>query len=500
VRVLIGTINRSLSDEFANAVDESFGSVYIEFLGSVKEDVAVLLFAPAEQYDEVFSMTKDLGFSRVNLSFTGVPSAMVDANLKRIADLEKERAAALAAIAEMGAEHENLLIVRDNLKTVLAREKASENFLATDSVVMMDGWVPEAELGSFETILKRCCGENYFTELEDVEIDCTEVPIKLKNNPLVKAFESVTAMYSMPRYNEFDPTPIMMPFYWLFFGLMVGDIGYGVLLVVTTALVLKLVDLKDGMRNFLQFFHFLSYGVILGGVLYGGAFGITVFTPVMGPEGPKAILDSQKDITTMLILSVILGVIHIFVGLITKAVIHIKYGRWFDAFCDGFIWIITLLSAFGWLLGSIGILNPSIGKVGNWIFWVSIVGLALTQGRSSPSLGGKIGNGLYGTYGLANYIGDFVSYTRITALALSGAYIGYAFNTMIGILPPVVNIIGGALIALVGHALNLGLAMLGAYVHTCRLQYVEFFGKFYEGGGVPYAPLKCSSDYVHINK
>ncbi|MDL2274201.1 V-type ATP synthase subunit I [Oscillospiraceae bacterium OttesenSCG-928-G22] len=384
------------------------------------------------------------------------------------------------------------------------RARVAENFLKTETVLYIEGWVPEEEAPEFRSIVRNTCHDGYALEEEEVERDSLIVPIKLKNNKFVKAFESITAMYSMPRYNEIDPTPVLAPFYWLFFGLMAGDIGYGLVLMLGTALALRFFHLKESMRSFMQFFFYLSIAMTLAGFLYGSAFSVTVFTPLpMEGGGYKAILDSNTDIITMLILSIALGVIQIIVGLCVKAYMLLRDGRPFSAIFDSLFFILVLLSGIGLILGMTGMLPETVKTISWWTFWAMLAGLALTQGRESPSIGGKIGNGLYAVYGLTSYVGDIVSYTRIVALALSGAYIGFSFNQLIvQVLPDnlFIKIVFGAAIALIGHLLNFGLSLLSAYVHTCRLQYVEYFGKFYEGGGVPFAPFKLQNTYVQIKK
>ena len=500
VRYLVGTISKTAVDSFRSDLEAAFPCAHLEFLGHIKEDAALLLLAPAEQLEEIFAWMRDRAFARANLGFSGIPSALMQANDRRITELTSLQQDVTREIEQRSGETSALSIVRDYLRTQLARERAVENFMKTAETILAEGWVPVNMAEEFESILKRICAEDYYLEQDDVDFDDSEVPIKLKNNRVVQAFENITGMYSMPRYNEFDPTPILTPFYWLFFGLMVGDIGYGILMLVATAAVLKLIDLKDGMRNFVKFFHILSYAVILGGLVYGGAFGVTIFTPLPdGAGGFKAILDTNHDIVTMIVASIALGLIHVMVGVVVKGAVLIHQKKYLDAVFDSLFWAVAVLSGVGLVLGVVGVIAPSAADICKWLFGGSLIGLVLTQGRSSPSIGGKLGNGLYGVYGISGYVGDLVSYTRIVALALSGAYIAYSFNLMAGLLPTnVVTYVFKAIIAVFGHALNIGLALLGAYVHTCRLQYVEFFGKFYEGGSVVYSPLKNQNEYAHI--
>jgi V/A-type H+-transporting ATPase subunit I len=511
-RYLLGTVNKMAADALRAELEAAFSEVYIEFLGSQKDDMAVLILTDGAVYEDLFTKAKDIGFSRANITFSDVPKRIVAQNNRRITELERESEKAAGEIEGKSGEYKNLLVVKDCIATILEREKAAQNFMGSDTVVFIEGWVPEEDNTRFMEILARACGEDFYIEQTAVEAESADVPIKLKNNRVVSAFESITSMYSMPRYNEFDPTPLLAPFYWLFFGLMVGDMGYGLILMAGTAIAMKALDLKEGMKNFMRFFFYLSFAVIVGGALYGSLFGFAVFTPlpvldangvqlvVDGIPQTKALLDSNLDIVTMIILSIGIGVVHVLFGVAVKGALCIKRGDIAGAIFDSLFWIIAVLSGIGLIVGAMTTMLPAgIFQVCKWAFIISLVGLACTQGRSSPSIGGKIGNGLYGVYGITSYVGDLVSYTRIVALALSGAYIAFSFNLMASILPAgFARIVFGFIIMVLGQALNLALSLLSAYVHTCRLQYVEYFGKFYEGGGVPFKPLKLKHDSIHI--
>jgi V/A-type H+-transporting ATPase subunit I len=331
------------------------------------------------------------------------------------------------------------------------------------------------------------------------------VPIALKNNKFITPFEDVTSMFSMPKYNEIDPTPLLAPFYLLFFGLMVGDAGYGLVLMIATALILKFFHLKKSMVRFFTFFFYLSFGVIFAGLLYGSFFGYPFFNIMNDIDGnPKAILDSGVDILLMLILSIAVGVLQVLFGFGIKCYMAFRDGKPGEAFMDSILWMITLVSA---ILMLVTVALPAfsdvaipgiIGSIAKWGLIGGLVALLCTQGRESPSIAGKFGNGLLGVYNITSYAGDFISYTRLAAIALSGAYIASSFNMMAGMIPFPASIIFGTAIFLVGNALNMGLGLLGAYVHGCRLMFVEFFGKFYEGGGVPFKPFAPKNVYVSL--
>jgi V/A-type H+-transporting ATPase subunit I len=504
----IGTIPKSIEEAFRESTQSKFKCAYIEFLSAVKDELGVLILAPNEDSEELIPYLKSQGFNKVSLNYDEEPKKVLENNLGRINELDAKADELIGSMKDCAGHYENFKIAYDYFKTLLERVHVAENFLKTQKTVLLEGWVPEESTSEFKAILDRCC-EHYSLEVDAVETDSEEVPIKLKNGKMVAAFEPVTAMYSMPSYKELDPTPLFMPFYLLFFGLMVGDAGYGLIFILGALFALKKFNLTKGARRFIQFFFYLGFGTIFGGIMYGSVFGFSPpfllfssYTNEAGEVVSKALLDSLVDIPTMLIVSIVLGIIQIMFGLFVKVVLCIRAKEYFSAFFDAFCWIVAVLCGIlllvAWMVpGSIG---DGIVNVTWIVFVITLVALAATQGRDSPSIGGKIGNGLFSVYGISGYVGDVVSYTRITALALSGAYIAFAFSEMASLLPGVLKFTAGAVIILIGGLMNMGLAALGAYVHTCRLQYVEYFGKFYEGGGVPFKPFALKNTFITITK
>ena len=327
-------------------------------------------------------------------------------------------------------------------------------------------------------------------DFTDAERDNAEVPIRLKNNSLVSPFESLTEMYAMPHYNEIDPTPLFAPFYWLFFGMMGADIGYGIILLAITFVALKFFNLTEGMRRFVKFFFYLSFAVIGWGVIYGSFLGGLVAMP--------ALIDMNKDFMVMLILSVALGLVHLFFAMAIKAYMSVRDGNPMDAFYDVGLWYMALVGAILWLLGSFLPLPAIVGKIAMVVMIIGMVGIVLFGARDSESIVGRLVGGLYELYGISSYIGDFVSYTRLMALGLSSAFIGYAANLIVGMLfqAGIIGYILGFVVFLGFHFFNVFLTMLSGYVHTARLTYVEFFGKFYEGGGVPFKKFVHPPKYI----
>ncbi|MDR2519821.1 MAG: V-type ATP synthase subunit I [Eubacteriaceae bacterium] len=508
-KAFFGTVPKSSYQIFKAALASAFPDSWIEPAAEIKEDVLALAIVPASELDEALAFAKENGFLRTALSFSAVPAEAIASGKKRIEGLRERQAQAEASKKELAGEYNKLRTAADCNASLLEREKIASRFLRTASTLLIEGWVPSGQYGAFVAIVEGECGDDYYLESEDVKRDAEDVPIKLKNNRIVTAFESITQMYSLPQYNEQDPTPILAPFYMASFALMVGDVAYGLMIAIATGFVLLRVKLKPSTRSFLQFFLCLGLATVAAGFLYGSFFGFTFFAPLPTADGGhKPILDAQRDIVFMLGLSVGFGVVHLVFGLIVKAFTAIKNGDFWSAIFDSLFFIIVILDGVALVLNVASILpafsgvpRESLSKILLYILYAGMAGIGLTAGRTSPSIGGKIGNGLYTVYGLTGYVGDLISYTRIVALMLSGAYIAYSFNMMAGLVWNSGGIggkIGGILISGFGGILDLGLGALGAYVHTCRLTYVEFFGKFYNGGGTVYEPFQMKNKYITV--
>ena len=370
---------------------------------------------------------------------------------------------------------------------------SERKFLKTTELNLIEGFVPEDKLQDLEREIQKVCKDNYYLRAEDPDRDSKEVPILLKNNAFVSPFELMTEMYAMPKYNEIDPTPFFAPFYFVFAGIMVGDFGYGLLVFLATLFALKKFKLTDKKRRFFKFFNYLSISTIIFGLVFGSFFGGIIELP--------SLIDPAEDSTLLVILSVILGGIHIFFGLGIKAYMDIRDGKPKDALYDVGFWYMAVLGAIGFILGKFLPQFAPYSKLLMIIMIVGMVGIVATGGRDEKSTGAKIGWGVYSLYGITSYLGDFVSYLRLMALVLSGSFLGLAMNMIAGMLFES-NIIGKlfAIVIFVAFQLfNAFLSYLSAYVHTARLTYVEMFNKFYEGGGIPFKKMIENSDYFNID-
>lgn len=482
VKTFIGFVPLTLKSEALEKLNSSFDSISVEVLSEDKDNVYLVIAVENNNADECEDILRTFNFNKATLNYQSTISEKITSLRNSLDSLNEREGKVKEEIVKLAIHFEKLEEVHEYYSDLVIKSRANENFLKSDNVVVINGWVPTELIGKLEKIVKECTNDNYYIETVEAEKDDTEVPIKLKNNKFVSAFEDITSMYALPMYNEIDPTPLLSIFYAIFFGMMVADFGYGFVMLIGTAIALKVFNLEDGTKNFIKFLFYLSFPTIIFGFIYGAGFGDAIKTP--------ALIDPNTDYNKILVLSLGLGVLQIFVGLSMKAITLIKNGKPLDAFYDSGSWIITLVGLGLWVASVPG---------GMWVAIIGMVLIVLTQGRQAPSIGGKLGAGAYALYGITGYVSDLVSYTRLMALGLSGGSIAGAINVILSGLTG--NIFGLiiAIILFIGlQIFNLGLGALGAYVHSIRLQYVEYFGKFYEGGGREFKPFTTKNEYINV--
>lgn len=490
IECLLGSVSKSYEDELEKRLD----SVYFEIISKGTNDINLLVLFNKKDDEIVQEILRSIGFSGFKTEHSGIVQDIISGFNEEILSLHEQKNIIKDELKSYKNDLENLEIAYDYFTNVVERIRVSKNFLNTDNICALQGWVAESDSNSIDTICKEKLKGEYYLEFEDVkEEEINDVPIKLKNGKIASAFESVTGMYSYPKYDEIDPTPLLAPFYLIFFGMMVADVGYGLLVLIGSVLALKFLKLKKDQKDFAKFFFYLSFPTILFGLVYGSFFGDIV-------KLPTQVIDPNRDVNMILGLSLGLGVIQIFLGLFIKAYGLIRIGKIKDAFYDVGSWIITLLSIGGLVATKMLSLPSIIGTVFTVTMIFGMIIIVLTGGREEKSKGAQIGQGLYSLYGISGYIGDLVSYTRLMALGLAGGSIAGALNLLIKTLPGVGALIIGPVLFVLFHIFNLGLSLLGAYVHTARLQYVEYFSKFYEGGGRPFKAFKVSEKYINIRK
>ncbi|WP_346935256.1 V-type ATP synthase subunit I [Clostridium sp.] len=496
-KAILGEIPQGNVDSLRLKLEETTKNYYFEVISSIGRNSYIMVIVHNDEIADIEQLLKSSTFSKIDIQCDGIPKEVIKEYKKTIESIKAENNFIQDSMKEHVNKLEEYKIVYEYLSSLLLRLKSTENFLKSRNIVAIEGYYPTELHNNFESTLKNILGNDYYLESEAAEGD--DVPVKLKNNKVFESFENITSMYSVPKYKEIDPTPLLAPFYIFFFGMMLSDAGYGFVMFVGTLIALTVFNLDDEMRKSVKMFFLLSISTIFWGVMYGSYFGdfIKIAPLWMKPD---------SNVGLLMIVSVVMGLIQIYVGLGIKAYMQIRDKDYFGAFSDVGLWYITLTGAIIWALSafvdlaSLGVpaVIITIAKYGTI---AGMIGIVLTNGRQESSIGAKLGQGFYALYGITSYVGDLVSYTRLAALGLATGFIAYAFNIMVSMVSTSwATVIFGVAIFVVGHIFNLFINALGAYVHTCRLQYLEYFGKFYEGGGTAFEPLKYNSKYFKISK
>lgn len=412
-----------------------------------------------------------------------------------------ERAAALYREADVLAPRISELQMYYDVETTRQTfADAKKRMLNTEYTSILTGWVPEK---SADEVIAELEAVNAAYELRD-PTDDEDAPVLLDNNKFATAFEPVVGLYSLPKYGSFDPTMVMSIFYLIIFAFMFADVGYGLLLFVCCLLGLKLMKPRGGLKKFLQMFAYCGIACMVTGALFGGYFGDLPTKMAVNMFGAAEEADLSlwfnpiNDPMTFLVVSLAIGAVHLVGALAVKFYVLWSSGKRLDAIFDAGSWILVFLGAGTAIVGIA--LGNSASKVGLALVILGYAILICTQGRAEKSPVMKVLKGLMALYDTISYVSDLLSYSRILSLGLASAVIASVFN-LIGTMGGLS--FGGIVIfviaVLVGHLLNIAINVLGSFVHTSRLQYIEFFGKFYEDGGRAFVPLEPMAKY-HVYK
>ncbi len=486
------------TDALLNTLLEEVPSAVMQKVSSDKSQTYLCFICLKDEKSKALEILRQFNFTTVSLSENKGTAAEASASYeKRIASLNEEIASNEAELKELAKQKEKVELVYDDLLIKRDRAKAIGDLLNTKKVFCFEGWIPTASADKVRGVLDK--NECYYEISGPIKNE--ETPIMLKNNKFAECFEPVTVMYSMPLATEVDPTPIMAPFYFLFFGLMLSDAAYGIILSVACYILLKKFKLEGTMQKMVKMFFWCGISTFFWGALLGGWFGdaVSVFSSTfLGKE--YAInpiwIDPLSEPMTLLIFSLILGAIHMFVGMGMQAYMLIKDGKPLDALFDIGFWYMLLIGLVLFAVGSM--VTPVLSTIGKWMAIIGAVGIVLTGGRAKKGFG-KVTGGFSSLYGITSYLSDVLSYSRLLALGLATGVIAKVVN-ILGTLAGsgIVGLIVFICIFLFGTVFNLAINALGAYVHSCRLQYVEFFGKFFTGGGKAFEPLTKNTKYFKI--
>ena len=475
-----------------------------EVVSGSKEQTNLFILCSKQSYDEAGDILRKLTFVSLSEKDPKKPSELYDTYKQNIKSHEDEMEKARENIEKLAANRKQLQFVVDYLQMRKEKYDALSGLGFTETTFILTGYIPE----KYSEQLKKEIEDKYTASITFTDPDeDDDVPVLLENSIFSSPVEGITKMYAMPAKGDVDPTPVMSFFYYLFFGMMLSDAGYGLLMIIGTTLALKKFKLETSMKKTLTMFRNCGISTVFWGALFGSWFGDivqVVARQFFGKEiGSIAIwFEPLTDPVKLLLVSFGLGILHLFLGVAVAFKMTWDTGKKLDAIFDALpIYLIVLgVAPIG---AGMFISVPSVLKTtGIYMLIAGVAILVLTAGRTSKSVFGKFFGGLYALYNTATgYLGDILSYSRLLALGLATGSIASVIN-LIGTMPEnkIIKLILLIIVFIVGHTANLAINLLGAYVHTDRLQFVELFSKFYTGGGREFAPLTVNTKYIKFKE
>lgn len=503
--VFIGTLPGQYTDiALSEAIAKENSELEFEFeiQYSEKNMTCVVILTPIGQKSSAEQVLRNIGFAKPMSPTSHTPKIKSQRLEEKSKKLYEETEKAEKEIASYADRRNDIRNTMDYFRIRADKYNVICELDHSRSVFVISGYIPEEDCEKLEQLCNRVA--TCFVEFFDAGDDA---PIKLKNNRFAEPAQGIVNMYSPPSHGDIDPTPLLAFFFYFFFGMMFSDAGYGLIMIIAIGIVLKIFKPDTQMRNNLKLFQYCGVSTLIWGLIYGSIFGdapVVIYNHFTGAELtmadilPWPILDPQKDALTLMIISIAFGLIHILVGMGCKFYVCFKQKDYKAAFFDTGLWMLMLV---GFAVLAVGIATtPVVLYTGAGIAVACAVGLVLTQGRDKKGFGKVIG-GLASLYDITSYVSDLLSYSRLLALGLTTGVMAQVFNmlaTMFG--TSWIGSIFMVVILIAGHAINIGLNALGSYVHTMRLQYVEMFSKFYDGGGKQFEPFSLNSKYIKIQE
>ena len=487
--LLFGTVGATVTDDALRALSDSLSGLLTWQQASSDKTLRYLLIACHKSVKEqALSALRELGFSTV--SFRGLCGTAEENDKKleaALAALESERREIERRVERFGGNRETLLEASDRAAILLRREEAKSRLIETDKVFLLEGWLPADRCTALEKALEpfTCAVETR----EPAEDEYPQVPVQLRNNKLTRPLNMVTEMYSLPAYGTLDPNPLMAPFFILFYGIMMADMGYGLLMMIASVIIGKKYRPKGTSGELFSLLGLCGLSTFIVGAMTGGFFGdfLTQLVAIVSPGTVFALpklFDPLDDLTMILIGSMALGLVQIITGMAISLIEKCRRKKFLDAFFEEITWWIVFLG-----------IALAVLKKGTAVLYLGCALVLLgpiVQGKGWGKLTGVFGS-IYNH--VTGYFGDILSYTRLMALMLAGSVIAQVFN-MLAAMPG--NVVAFLIISMLGNAMNFGLNLLGCYVHDLRLQCLEFFNKFYVDGGKPFRPMTLDTEYVDL--
>lgn len=515
VAFLIGTISKIGSIE---EIYEGIGAhlldltdVEISIVHQDKFQTCLVAICLKEFEDAVENGLHTLGFARISNGFSGIPKEEASKLERENRNLQEENEALIKEFEVLADNRDELQMLSDYYRIEASKFEGLGKVGNTDKTFVLSGYVPAGVISGLVKKLEE--RYNLFCEVVDIDKD-EEAPVLLKNSGIGETVESVVESYGLPQKKEIDPSGVMSGFYIFLFGLMLSDAAYGLIMFLACLFLLgKYKNMETSMRKSVKLFMYCGISTLVWGVLFGGYFGDAIDIISKTFFGKTVTIEPLwfaplNDPMRLLLYCMLFGIVHLFMGLLVKGYINIRDKEYMNLFCDVILWLSLLVGLIMMLLStelfySLAkvkiVYPPAIAMLAKGLAIFGALGIFLMSGRESKGVGLRLALGAYDLYNLTGWLSDLLSYSRLLALGLATGVIASVIN-QIGSMGgnSVVGVILFIAVFIFGHIFNMAINLLGAYVHTNRLQYVEFFSKFYEGGGRAFNPFRSNTKYIDI--
>jgi V/A-type H+-transporting ATPase subunit I len=472
----------------------------IQLVDTIGSRTACIIVSLNENLADVQKLLRQADFEQVNFEgMTGTAAELIRKNTEKLNQTQKQLQTQHEKAASLSKNLLKLEILHDHYENLLNREQTKGAAPATEHTILLEGWVKKSDYARLERIVSGF-GASSLSRIEPVEDE--DVPVEIENKNYIRPFEVITRLYGMPRHFEVDPTVFLAPFFALFFALCLTDAGYGLIILAISVYFIKKMQ-RD--KKLMWMLGICSAVTVVAGALTGGWFGDAVqqFVPALKPLRDKMMwFDPLEKPMIFFKLALALGYFQILTGLVIAFMHNLKRKQYIAAVCDQLTWLVMLNSIVIFLASKFGVISPEVGKLFGLVALVPAATILLFSQRQGGWVG-RIGMGMYNLFSAIFYMGDVLSYLRLMALGMVTAGLAMAINVIAKIaldIPYGLGIVATIAILVGGHAFNMAINALGAFVHTLRLQYVEFFPKFLVGGGKAFEPLSKQYKHIYLKK
>ena len=504
VEYTLGSTAKKYFNGLVQDVEQLDNATTIRIIKEEKNKFYIVLIALKENISKIESILQKHHFEiyKYSYPFTGTPKQILKTISEQLNAIAKKRSEIEKILTKLHQDNQLIYPLYDFLCIEQEKEEAKKLLKKSKEIIAIKGWIQDKDISKLREKL-----EEHF-EAYEIKFSKPEkgepIPVALTNHNLIKPFEIIAELYSLPDYHEIDPTPVLSIFYFIFFGLCLSDVGYGASMALLSYFAIKKLKLNRGANKFFKLLYYCGISGILGGILVGSWFGdiLDYLPPQLGHireflVHKLALFQPTDNPLPLLILSLVLGVIQVYTGIILKFIDNIRNDKLYDGLMDQVSWLFFLT---GLILFMAKGMMPSFMEKISWIItMIGVLSIVLTQGRTKNNILLKLGSGILALYDVTGYFSDVLSYSRLFALSLATGIIAQMFNmlaTMVNI--PYIGFLLAIIVLIVGHTFNLLISGLSAFIHDARLQYVEFFTKFYQAGGVPFKPFSLKTKYVDI--